>query len=304
MNLSVVIVTRNEEERIGDLLDSVHSQTREPDELLVIDGNSSDSTREIAERKRAEVLLERGDNLCPANARNQGVEEASGDVVCLLDGDSYLPDEELFEKAMDVMADGVLAVDVPVEPTADTLFEKVTAVSGNPIQPIFIRREAFRDIGGYPLIGFGEDNILGKKIRDYAEKEGERIHYLEDSGFGGHPVSNFTQLWKQAEWYGRTLVPFIREYKNHLGAVESTEELMLRSLRPAYSLSFLLAAYSLFADSVILTWPFLILFTGTVLNNLKQPVKTLKVATNLIYGYGFIYGLFRYLAGDRHLGRL
>ena len=55
--MSVVIPTKNEEGLIGEIVDSVRPYA---DEVLVIDGHSSDGTRDIAAARGARVELDGG----------------------------------------------------------------------------------------------------------------------------------------------------------------------------------------------------------------------------------------------------
>jgi len=62
MKISIVIPTLNEEEGIGATLDSINIKEFEKRghklEVLIVDGNSKDRTREIAEEKGARVIIE------------------------------------------------------------------------------------------------------------------------------------------------------------------------------------------------------------------------------------------------------
>ena len=49
MRISVVVPVRNEENSIRELLDGLLSQTRAPDEVVITDGGSTDSTALIIE---------------------------------------------------------------------------------------------------------------------------------------------------------------------------------------------------------------------------------------------------------------
>ncbi len=55
--LSVIIPTLNEERHVGALLSDVASQARKPDEVLVVDGGSTDGTVAIVRRFPAVRLL-------------------------------------------------------------------------------------------------------------------------------------------------------------------------------------------------------------------------------------------------------
>ena len=94
VSVTVVIPTRNEEEAIVDTIRSV------PDngwcnslDFLIIDGNSSDRTRELAEKEGAEVYLEprRG----YGRAYRTGFAMANGDIIVTMDADCTYPGEEV-----------------------------------------------------------------------------------------------------------------------------------------------------------------------------------------------------------------
>ncbi len=88
--LSVIIPTLNEERYVGALLSDVASQTRAPDEVLVVDAGSEDGTREVVGRfPFVEVL----NGMPPvARGRNLGGGSAKGDVLVFLDADARLPE--------------------------------------------------------------------------------------------------------------------------------------------------------------------------------------------------------------------
>ncbi len=91
MELSIIIVTYNNEREIGRCLRSVfaHSEGLET-EVFVIDNASSDKTREIlANTKDIKVILN-NKNLGFAAAVNQGIEKSFGDNILLLNPDTEL----------------------------------------------------------------------------------------------------------------------------------------------------------------------------------------------------------------------
>lgn len=90
MKISIVIPAYNEEERIKDCLDSLMKQTRIPDEIIVVDNNSTDQTGKIARKyKGVKVVLEKEQGIIPA--RNTGFDSASGDIIARCDADTILP---------------------------------------------------------------------------------------------------------------------------------------------------------------------------------------------------------------------
>ncbi len=88
MFISVVVTVRNEEKRIGNLLDSLVVQER-PFEVVITDAYSTDRTRDIvreyAERHEGIHLYKKGGTR--GVGRNYAVRKAEGQVVAFVDGD-------------------------------------------------------------------------------------------------------------------------------------------------------------------------------------------------------------------------
>ncbi len=94
MKISVVIPTMNEEESIGEVINEVNEALSERDfEVLIVDTNSTDKTREIARAKGARVIDEprRG----YGRAYKTGFEKADGDIIVTLDADCTYPAETI-----------------------------------------------------------------------------------------------------------------------------------------------------------------------------------------------------------------
>lgn len=81
MHLSVVVIAKNEDERIETCLKSCQFG----DELIVVDNGSSDKTVEIAKKIGARVVDFKSDDF--AQIRNRGMEEAKGEWVLYVDAD-------------------------------------------------------------------------------------------------------------------------------------------------------------------------------------------------------------------------
>ena len=89
-SVCVVLPTLNEEHRLARVLDSLAAQEYAGEvELLVVDGGSHDTTREIASSYGARVL----DNpdVREEPARTRGIDAATADLVCFIDADNELP---------------------------------------------------------------------------------------------------------------------------------------------------------------------------------------------------------------------
>jgi dolichol-phosphate mannosyltransferase len=92
MNVTVVIPTLNEEKGIGEVVEGFRKLGFE---VLVIDGNSKDRTREIALEKGAKVVLQSGRG--KGNAIAQAFAIVESDVVVLVDGDGSYCAEDVWK---------------------------------------------------------------------------------------------------------------------------------------------------------------------------------------------------------------
>lgn len=92
--VSVVIPARNEEASIGACLDSVLRQTRRSLEVIVVDGESTDATREIVRAAQARdprvTLLTAPNRSIPASL-NRGLETARGRWFVRVDAHATIP---------------------------------------------------------------------------------------------------------------------------------------------------------------------------------------------------------------------
>jgi glycosyltransferase involved in cell wall biosynthesis len=86
LKISVVMPCYNEEEGVAECLRQMPDFV---DEVVVVDNNSSDRTGEVAREGGARVVFE----VRPGYGRayKSGLSQATGDVVCTLDGDATYP---------------------------------------------------------------------------------------------------------------------------------------------------------------------------------------------------------------------
>jgi len=85
ISLSAVIITKNEEQNIKRCLESV----KFADEIIVIDSNSTDKTREIAESQGAKVFTIPWQGF--GVAKQEGVKLATGEWILSIDADEEIP---------------------------------------------------------------------------------------------------------------------------------------------------------------------------------------------------------------------
>lgn len=92
--LSIIIIAKNEERHLPELLHSLTGQTIKDFEIIVVDSASKDRTKELALQKAPDFndfkYLDLGIAKGPAYARNRGVEISSYERLLFLDADTKL----------------------------------------------------------------------------------------------------------------------------------------------------------------------------------------------------------------------
>jgi len=109
MDISAVINTYNEAEKLKDCLDSINGLVGE---IVIVDMGSKDKTLEMARKYGAKILKH---ELVPyvELIRNWGVEKAAGDWILVLDPDERIP-KTLSQKLKSIVQEGKFgAVSIP-----------------------------------------------------------------------------------------------------------------------------------------------------------------------------------------------
>ena len=110
--ISVIVTTRNNHQTLDACLRSIAAQSYGNIELIVVDNNSSDDTKDIAKRY-TKLVFDKGPER--SAQRNFAVAKASGDYVCIIDSDMELSEDVIASCVETVTEHKYGAVIIPEE---------------------------------------------------------------------------------------------------------------------------------------------------------------------------------------------
>lgn len=188
--VSIIITTRNEEKSIANCLESIMDQSYEYIELIVVDNNSTDNTKQIALNYTEKVY-----NMGPERSaqRNFGIiDVARGNYIMYIDADMTL-EPELVQEAISVIKNetSLVGLFIPLRWIGNNWiirakgFEREFYDGTSLDAARFIRRDAFLKIGGFDNRLFaGEDWDLNKRLKTLGEigiTKNKLYHYEDES---------------------------------------------------------------------------------------------------------------------------
>ena len=217
MKISVAATVLNELGTVDQLLDSLVRQSRQPDEIIIVDGGSTDGTVEYLRRRRKQedllrVLVFPGLNI--AAGRNKAIEASRCELIACIDAGSWATENWLSEllrafeddPSVDVVAGsfrsapanefetalGATTLPTPEEVDPDNFLPSSRSVA--------FKKHAWRAAGGYPeWIDYCEDLIFDLELK----RRGFKFTYAQGAEVRFRPRPSVAAYFRQYYHYAR-----------------------------------------------------------------------------------------------------
>lgn len=219
--VSVIIPTKNSQKFLCRCLDSIKNQTYKNIEIIVVDNNSADTTKDIAIKYTGLVYNFGSERSAQVNF---GVKKSKGKFVYKVDSDFVL-DKDVVKQCVDEIKSGFDAIVVHNTPDekvswiakirkfeVDMYKYDITHSSAR-----FLVKEVYRKVGGFnERITAGEDYDFQNKLN----REGYKTGFIEAEALHlGEPTSFWNHMKKYYD-YGKDFANYQKENKK-----ESKEQL-------------------------------------------------------------------------------
>lgn len=212
--VSLVLTVLNEADTVEPLLESIARQTRQPDEVVVVDGGSTDGTWERLQAWRAHLPLvlfsAPGSNI--SQGRNTARRAANGELIAVTDAGVRL-DPHWLERLVTAAEAGADVAAGFFRSDARSTFEVAMGATVLPaprdVKPhrflpssrsVLVRAAAWDAVGGYPeWLDYCEDLIFDLALK----RAGYRFVFVPDAVAWFRPRGSFRAFFRQYFLYAR-----------------------------------------------------------------------------------------------------
>jgi len=209
---ALIVTVLNEAATIDTLLASVSAQTRRPDEVIVVDGGSTDGTLERLRRSHLNLRVIEAPGANIARGRNLAIQATTADLIAVTDAGVRL-DPRWLGSLIEKMTDDVDVVSGFFVADPRTLFERAMGATVLPdiryVRPesflpssrsVLFRRSAWEVAGRYPeWLDYCEDLVFDLDLR----RAGCRFAFAPDAVVHFRPRSSLRSFFRQYFLYAR-----------------------------------------------------------------------------------------------------
>lgn len=286
MKLSCVVPTLNEEINVKNFLKGYIIQTQKFHELIFVDGNSKDKTREIIKeymKSNPEIKLVICNRKGPAAARNDGINNVTGEYITFFDADWSFLNKNAIQKIYRIIEKkGTYAILVKnLQKINFRGLRKYIYLKDKNLAFLLIKKEKI--LRWDEKLGFGEDKNFFKKLK--FEYEIIRFDDFEIALSRSQGEMNFNKIIRRYMWYGRTIPKYLKKTKDWKYGI----------------------GYIVYIISIIPIFWFIPFLRGFI-----KGLKELEYGLDVPFGMGFVeiltaigtsLGFMQWLVGIKDIGR-
>lgn len=308
--ISVLCPTYNEYSYIDKLLRFFIEVNPSEKELLVIDGGSTDGTKETVKswsQKSSNIRLIENPNKTVPYALNIGIKESKGDIIVRIDAhskyssDYFMKILETFEKTDADIVGG------PTRVAYDTDFQKAVAVAIS--NPLGIGNSKVHNINynGYSDhvtfgawkreifddVGYFDEQLKRNQDDEFhyrAKSKGKKIYLSSDIKLWYFPRKNLPGLFKQYFQYGYYKPLVLKKVKSEIKTRHLIPSLFVASI---FTLFFIKILFGFIFIGIYLLAISFFAFTSKLNLKTKLLSYTVYPAIHIGYGLGFILGIHK-----------
>lgn len=318
---SIIVPIRNEEKHIVRCLTSLVNQGygAENFEIIVVDGMSSDNTRRLLapflQFYRNVRLIDNPERIVPI-ALNLGIRQAWGEIIVRVDGHAFVESSYLEEcvRIMDIT--GAECVGGVIASINSTTVGKGISLAMS--SQFGVGNARFRTAGSagfvdtlafgayrksvFDQIGYFDESLVRCQDDEFnyrLRKAGGRIYLHPDIKAYYYAREDFAGLWRQYFQYGLWKVRVLQKHLSMMQIRQFVPSLFVITLTATGILSPLYSFPRLLFFSLVVVYFFCALLAGIRLawKNHFAHFYLLPIAfftLHFSYGFGFIFGLFRF----------
>jgi glycosyltransferase involved in cell wall biosynthesis len=176
-SVTVVVPVRNGEQTIQPLLESLQKldYNRNKVEVIVVDGNSTDKTREIVKKYPVKLIIEkrRGLNV----ARNTGIRCSKGEIIAFTDADCVVPKNWVTKIAENFKDPEVTCVGGSAKALDNDFISQYADNSIVRLMPYFTRREELEKVKPFFRHPAGCNMAFRREVAEEVGYFDENIQY-------------------------------------------------------------------------------------------------------------------------------
>ena len=214
MKISIITATYNSEKFIKTNIESVNNQSYQNIEHIIIDNKSKDNTLSIAKKNGKNLKIFSDNDKGIYDAFNKGINEASGEIISILNSDDFFTDREVLKEVVkafetknaEIVYGNLVYVKRSNESKvvrywkSNSFVENSFKFGWSPPHPtFFVKKKIYQKFGNFKL-NYGNASDIELMFRLLEKNKIKSYHLnkiLVTMRYGGKSNNNIYEIFKQ-----------------------------------------------------------------------------------------------------------